>query len=129
MFGSMCAHGFLIWKYSTHNLKKIILTIHLLLRQPVAGSSVVCFSKDIKVPVEVRRILSSVGTSSSNTASRCPFTQISPLTFVAVVVARAVAVVVAVVVVVAVARAMAMAVAMAVAVRWQWHCWWRWQWQ
>jgi hypothetical protein len=21
MFGSMCAHGFLIWKYSTHNLK------------------------------------------------------------------------------------------------------------
>ncbi len=32
-----------------------------------AGSSVVCFSKDVKVPVKVRRTLSSVGTSSSNT--------------------------------------------------------------
>jgi hypothetical protein len=31
------------------------------------GSSVVCFSKDVKVPVKVRRTLSSVGTSSSNT--------------------------------------------------------------
>jgi hypothetical protein len=69
MFGSMCAHGFLIWKYSTHNLKSIILTICLLLRQPGAGSSVVCFSKDIKVPVKVRRTLSSVGTSSSNMRS------------------------------------------------------------
>jgi hypothetical protein len=66
MFGSMCVHGFLIWKYSTHNVKLIILTIRLLLRQPGAGSSVVCFSKDIKVPVKVRRTLSSVGTSSSN---------------------------------------------------------------
>jgi hypothetical protein len=28
------------------------------------GSSVVCFSKDVKVPVKVRRTLSSVGTSS-----------------------------------------------------------------
>jgi hypothetical protein len=66
MFGSMCAHGFLIWKYSTHNLKYIILTIRLLLRQPGAGFSVVCFSKDIKVPDKVRSTLSSVGTSSSN---------------------------------------------------------------
>jgi hypothetical protein len=41
--------------------------IRLLLRQPGAGSSVVCFSKDVKVPVKVRRPLSSVGTSSSNT--------------------------------------------------------------
>jgi hypothetical protein len=40
--------------------------IRLLLRQPGAGSSVVCFSKDVKVPVKVRRTLSSVGTSSSN---------------------------------------------------------------
>ncbi len=31
-----------------------------------AGFSVVCFSKDVKVPVKVRRTLSSVGTSSSN---------------------------------------------------------------
>ena len=23
MFGSMCAHGFLIWKYSTHNLNHL----------------------------------------------------------------------------------------------------------
>ncbi len=35
-------------------------------RQPGAGSSVVCFSKDVKVPVKVRRTLSSVGTSNSN---------------------------------------------------------------
>jgi hypothetical protein len=41
--------------------------IRLLLRQPGAGSSVVCFSKDAKVPVKVRKTLSSVGTSSSNT--------------------------------------------------------------
>ncbi len=27
----------------------------------------VCFSKDVKVPVKIRRTLSSVGTSSSNT--------------------------------------------------------------
>jgi hypothetical protein len=40
--------------------------IRLLLRQPGAGSSVVCFSKDVKVPIKVRRTLSSVGTSSSN---------------------------------------------------------------
>jgi hypothetical protein len=40
--------------------------ICLLLRQPGAGSSVVCFSKDVKVPVKVRRTLSSVVTSSSN---------------------------------------------------------------
>ena len=39
--------------------------IRLLLRQPGAGSSVVCFSKDVKVPVKVRRTLSSVGTSAS----------------------------------------------------------------
>jgi hypothetical protein len=31
------------------------------------GRIVVCFSKDVKVPVKVRRTLSSVGTSSSNT--------------------------------------------------------------
>jgi hypothetical protein len=66
MFGSMCAHRFLKWKYSTHNLKYIILTIRLLLRQPGVGSTVVCFSKDVKVPVKVKRTLSSVGTSSSN---------------------------------------------------------------
>jgi hypothetical protein len=30
------------------------------------GVLVVCFSKDVKVPVKVRRTLSSVGTSSSN---------------------------------------------------------------
>ncbi len=29
----------------------------------------VCFSKDVKVPVKVRRTLSSVGTSSSNTVA------------------------------------------------------------
>jgi hypothetical protein len=34
------------------------------------GSSVVCFSKDVKVPVKVRRTLSSVGTSSSNRGRR-----------------------------------------------------------
>jgi hypothetical protein len=66
VFGSMCAHGFLIWKYSTHNLKQIILTIRLLLRQLGVGSSVVCFSEDVKVPVKVRRTLSSVGTSPFN---------------------------------------------------------------
>jgi hypothetical protein len=43
--------------------------IRLLLRQPGAESSVVCFSKDVKVPVKVRRTLSSVGTSSSNRRS------------------------------------------------------------
>ncbi len=31
----------------------------------------VCFSKDVKVPVKVRRTLSSVGTSSSNTLGSC----------------------------------------------------------
>ncbi len=79
--GSMCAHRFLIWKYSTHNLKLIILTIRLLLRQPGAGSSVVCFSKDVKVQLKVRRTLSSVGTSSLNihiystkVTSKCPST-------------------------------------------------------
>ncbi len=55
-FGSMCAHGFLIWKYSTHNLKYNILTIRLLLRQPGVESSVVCFSKDVKVPVKVSEL-------------------------------------------------------------------------
>ncbi len=47
--GSMCAHGFLLLKSSTHNLKQIILTIRLLLRQPGAESSGV-FNKDVKVP-------------------------------------------------------------------------------
>ncbi len=40
--------------------------IRLLLRQPGAGSSRVCFSKDIKVPLKVRKTLSSGDTSSSN---------------------------------------------------------------
>ncbi len=38
----------------------------LLLRQPGAGSSAVCLSKDVKVQLKVRRTLSLVGTSSSN---------------------------------------------------------------
>ncbi len=44
-------------------------------RQPGAGSSVVCFSKDVKVPVKVRRTLSSVGTSSSNRCHWQPLPQ------------------------------------------------------
>ncbi len=65
MFGSMCAHGFLIWKYSTHNLKYHLNDTP---STKAAGGGIYSgvLLKDVKVPVKVRRTLSSVGTSSSN---------------------------------------------------------------
>jgi hypothetical protein len=50
MFGSMCAHGFLIWKYSTHNSQLKINHLNNTPSTKAAGGgiSVVCLTRTSK---------------------------------------------------------------------------------